>query len=684
MKIRSVFLLGFAAIGLPGLAVSGWMSLRMLEAWRDADAATRTAEAMGRMMAAAETIPPQRGAIMELSHATGDISAPLAALGVTEAAAVVPALKAMRTAGLDDAGLVAAQSSMADIRRRLADYMRQPKDSRDPNLPAMLVSEMNRLLSGLMSDIAVASAQVQRQNPEIGAVVDIASLAMAMRDAAGNRGTLLTARLGGRTLTPEERSNLLVETGQLQRSWLQAQQRIRALGSPPRLVAALDSVRTNFFGEAEPRYRREAEAALRDEPGVMSFPDFRAWTQPALGQLRPLRLAAIDEAVAEGEDAARAGWLRVVSAIGATLLTLMIGAGAVLVLLRRVVQPVQALTGSITRIADGELGIDVPHTVRSDEIGTMAKAVEILRDGSRAARALAGETEATQAARLVEAERLSQAASRFEGDVASVLASTQAAATSLNNTASQLQSMAGQTVGQATAITASVGEAASAVDGAAAAAEELTASIGEISARMAETSQAVIRAAEQARSSAGQVEDLADTATRIGEVVRLIEGIAAQTNLLALNATIEAARAGEAGRGFAVVANEVKGLAAQTAHATSEIAAQITAIQTRTQAAVSTIRDVAEQVAGVSSIAAGVAAAVEQQRAATSEIARSVQVAALGTGAVTDGAGRVQGHTQDTSDEADRLIAVTSSMTTELGRLRGTVETFLGEVRPAA
>ncbi|HEY2133306.1 MAG TPA: methyl-accepting chemotaxis protein [Acetobacteraceae bacterium] len=108
-----------------------------------------------------------------------------------------------------------------------------------------------------------------------------------------------------------------------------------------------------------------------------------------------------------------------------------------------------------------------------------------------------------------------------------------------------------------------------------------------------------IRAAAQARKSAGQVKDLADTATRIGEVVRLIEGIAAQTNLLALNATIEAARAGEAGRGFAVVANEVKGLATQTARATNNIAAQIAAIQTRTQAAVDAIRDVAEQVEGV-------------------------------------------------------------------------------------
>ncbi|HEY2133025.1 MAG TPA: HAMP domain-containing protein [Acetobacteraceae bacterium] len=143
------------------------------------------------------------------------------------------------------------------------------------------------------------------------------------------------------------------------------------------------------------------------------------------------------------------------SAAGATLLTLLIGVAAMLTLLRRVVQPVRGLTGIVTRIAGGELDVTVPHTAFRDEIGAMAKAVEILRGGPRTARALAAETEAAQAARLQEAARLSEATSRFEGEIAGVLGGTNDAATAMNETAGQLQSMAGQTANHATAITVS-------------------------------------------------------------------------------------------------------------------------------------------------------------------------------------------------------------------------------------
>ena len=127
------------------------------------------------------------------------------------------------------------------------------------------------------------------------------------------------------------------------------------------------------------------------------------------------------------------------------------------------------------------------------------------------------------------------------------------------------------------------------------------------------------------------VTELANAANRIGEVVGLINTIAAQTNLLALNATIEAARAGEAGKGFAVVASEVKSLATQTARATEGITAQVTAIQGSTQEAVDTIKGIGQIIDKMSEIATTVAAAVEEQGAATAEIARNIQQAASGT-----------------------------------------------------
>src|SRR6185503_10372159 len=108
-------------------------------------------------------------------------------------------------------------------------------------------------------------------------------------------------------------------------------------------------------------------------------------------------------------------------------------------------------------------------------------------------------------------------------------------------------------------------DASSNVQTVAAASEELSASIAEISRQVTNAATTASRAVDEARQTDATVQGLAETAGRIGDVVKLISDIASQTNLLALNATIEAARAGEAGKGFAVVASEVKGLANQTA-----------------------------------------------------------------------------------------------------------------------
>ncbi len=208
----------------------------------------------------------------------------------------------------------------------------------------------------------------------------------------------------------------------------------------------------------------------------------------------------------------------------------------------------------------------------------------------------------------------------------------------------------------------------------ASASEQLSASIGEIAVQVARSAESARQAAAESKRTDESVEELANAAGRIGDVVRLIGDIAAQTNLLALNATIEAARAGDAGRGFAVVAGEVKNLAAQTARATEEIGGQIAAMQAATQGSIVAIRAISGRIEDISTLAAQVACAVEQQGAATAEIASSVQRVAVGTGTVADAIGRAEQASEAARSGGEAIAKAVSGMDERRATLLTTVE----------
>lgn len=188
-------------------------------------------------------------------------------------------------------------------------------------------------------------------------------------------------------------------------------------------------------------------------------------------------------------------------------------------------------------------------------------------------------------------------------------------------------------------------------------------------------------AVDQARSTTERVSELSKAATRIGDVVELINTIAGQTNLLALNATIEAARAGEAGRGFAVVASEVKALAEQTAKATGEIGQQISSIQAATQESVISIKDIHGTIEKLSEISSTIAAAVEEQGAATQEISRNVQQAAQGTMQVSSSITDVQRGASETGSASSQVLSAAQMLSGDSNRLKMEVTKFLTTVR---
>ncbi len=348
---------------------------------------------------------------------------------------------------------------------------------------------------------------------------------------------------------------------------------------------------------------------------------------------------------------------------------------------RTITAPIARLTAVMDKLAEGDLDVPI-ETGRRDELGEMAAAVQVFKDNAVEKTRLETEQEASKL-RTEEEKRHSMLdmADRFERQVKRVVEGVSSSATEMQATAQQMSATAEETTRQSASVAAASDEAAANVQTVAATAEELSASIAEIGRQVNQSAKIAANAVDEVETTNVTVQGLAEAAAKIGEVVELINNIAGQTNLLALNATIEAARAGEAGKGFAVVAGEVKNLANQTAKATEDISAQITAIQTETSDAVGAIERIRGVISEVNEIATTIATAVEQQGASTQEIARNVQQAARGTQDVNQNIESVSRAASETGSAAGQVLGASQEMARQAEGLRGEVEKFLSEVR---
>jgi methyl-accepting chemotaxis protein len=341
------------------------------------------------------------------------------------------------------------------------------------------------------------------------------------------------------------------------------------------------------------------------------------------------------------------------------------------------------LEKTMTRLASGDLSAEVGARRGGDEIGQMAEALSVFREGIVKANAAAAEKAREQEAKQRQAAAIDQLTREFNDGATSALAAVSTAAARMKGSAEKMSHVAAQAKSQTGAAASASAQATENVQTVAAATEELAGSIREISRQVGECTRIATEAVAQVGRSEVTVTALANTADRIGEVVGLINTIAAQTNLLALNATIEAARAGEAGKGFAVVAAEVKSLATQTAKATDGITEQVAAIQGSTQEAVDTIKGIGQIIDRMSQIASTVAAAVEEQGAATAEIARNIQQAAAGTQKVTRNIDGVSSVANQSGETAAHVLEYSGSLAAESEALSDEVARFLNRIKAA-
>ncbi|WP_438275961.1 methyl-accepting chemotaxis protein [Nitrobacter sp.] len=389
------------------------------------------------------------------------------------------------------------------------------------------------------------------------------------------------------------------------------------------------------------------------------------------------------EADATGNAASRSYKSAFAIVITIVSLALIFGIGVAVYLVRDVSRAIASIVAPMRSLGAGDLSAVVPHQGEKNEVGTMADALQIFKDALIAKKA-ADEAAAHDAqAKLQRAQRVESITREFESMIGELVGSLSSSSTELEAAANTLTATAeitGRTSGDAAAASQ---EVSSNVQSVASATEEITSSVNEIGRQVNEASRVAGDAVRQAEQTDANIADLAQAASRIGDVVKLITAVAEQTNLLALNATIEAARAGDAGRGFAVVASEVKTLAAQTAKATDEISTQIADMQAATRESVSAVREIGTTIKTISEISSAIAAAVEEQGAATQEIARNVQQAAQRSGEVASSITEVSRGAGETGSASSQVLSSAQMLSTESTRLKTEVEKFLDTVRAA-
>jgi len=356
----------------------------------------------------------------------------------------------------------------------------------------------------------------------------------------------------------------------------------------------------------------------------------------------------------------------------------------------------RSMAGQMTQLASGEKGVAITGTERRDEIGEMARALEVFHRAGvrlewlsreRAERARAELDQQTrlqvqqEEARIERETMLRDVAGQFERTVGEVVTGVVAASSQLQSTSKLMAATAEDTSRRTGEVADAMEEANLGATAAASASDEFAMSIGEISRQAASSAELAREATLSARNADTTISALTASAQQVGEIVELIQTIARRTNLLALNASIEAARGGEAGRGFAVVASEVKELANQTSRATEKIAEQIRDMQDTTGASVSALRSIAGQIHQLETTAVSIATAVDQQSVAGQDLARSIDLAARGTEPVTGHIEEVRQMALSTGSAASQVLTSATSLEAQAATLRSQVQGFLTRVR---
>ncbi|MBR0718783.1 methyl-accepting chemotaxis protein [Bradyrhizobium liaoningense] len=372
----------------------------------------------------------------------------------------------------------------------------------------------------------------------------------------------------------------------------------------------------------------------------------------------------------------------VLTCLGGLALALVVV--GIVIIARSIARPLSAITATIKQVADGAENVEVPHTGRADEIGALARAIQIFRDAMDRNRNLASQVSQESSSREERARHVEASVEQFREAIGAIMRGLTDNASVMRETAQTITRVTADANSRAGRAASATEQASHNVTAVAGAAEELSASVEEIGRQVRQSAAAVEQTGHRTEKSITEIESLAAATQRIDGVLNLIQAIAEQTNLLALNATIEAARAGDAGRGFAVVAHEVKALAGQTAKATAEISDNVGMIQASTRNAVEAVREIGGAVREINDVTTAIAGAIGQQDSATREISANAQSAAQGNETLVANITSLRDAIGETDTAASSVLTAASSLTATAETLSREVEKFFQNLRSDA
>ena len=583
------------------------------------------------------------------------------------------------------ADLDAALAKANQYRAQADAALKLPKDKRDENLVKTFIPTITASVNASLKVWFSALHTAAQNDPTLARLASLKELGWRMRDISGfERSNIASAIAAGQPIAADKLAANAGIRSQVDVLWQQVENLAADPATDPAIKRAMAAAKEQYFGA----FRKYADdmKKLSDEGGKygVTSTQYVETTTPQLGSLLGVMYAAGKASESYTEAVRSAALTSLISALAMIGLALVVAIGVALLVVWRVTRPLRDITDVVNRLASGDTAVNVPGVSRGDEVGAIARSIEVFRENLVETDRLKAEQESLKTSSEASRRReIREMADRFDASVGHIVDQVASASTVLRTTAQAMTVSCDATSQQSGTVASAAAQATQSVQTVAAATEELSASIRDISQQVSRASGMITDAVSQAGQSNERVQGLTAAAQKIGDVVKIIADIASQTNLLALNATIEAARAGDAGRGFAVVASEVKALADQTAKATEEIAGQVKSIQEATMSSAQSIQGIAETISAVSDTATAIAAAVQQQGAATLEIARNAQEATRGTQEVSSGIGGIDGNSRKAGSDAAGVLASANQLSENGSVLRQQVESFLREVRAA-